>query len=271
MAVVKFDVSGTDPEKASQSFEPPKPGVYLAKVAEINSGFSKNDDGKPDRQRPRLEVVYHIADGDYKNAPLWDYLSFSEDSQWRMDQFLQAVGVSSKKKRKGSFDTDSLLGKIVKVRVKADTNQSGDYRAKVGGVMSAPQEGEDYEDEEPDGEEDEPGEDEDGEDEDEETNAVDYSTMSIKDLRIECKSRDLETGGAKPALIARLEEADAAAAPSDDDDTDAGDETGEVPDDGYDEMSIKDLRDELVSRELDGKGSKPVLIARLRENDEEPF
>lgn len=48
----------------------------------------------------------------------------------------------------------------------------------------------------------------DGDSEEEEAEAADYSTMKVADLRAECKSRGLATGGSKADLVARLEEAD---------------------------------------------------------------
>lgn len=137
MAKIKFDVSGSDPEKAvSRDFEPPRPGVHLVKVEEINPGFSKGDDGKPDKTRPRLEIVARVEDGVSKGAPLWDYLSFSEASQWKLDQFLQVFGIATAKKRKGEFDTDTIIGEVAKVRVKADSG-SEEYRPKVTAWMVA--------------------------------------------------------------------------------------------------------------------------------------
>lgn len=136
MAKVKFDVSGSDPERAMRGGEPPKPGVYPVKIKEINSGFSKGDDGKPDRKRPRLEVVFEISAGEHKGFPLWEYLTFTEASQWKLDQFLQTVGIADKKKRKGEFDTDEYVGQELKVRVKHETQQGSDEpRPRVAAMM----------------------------------------------------------------------------------------------------------------------------------------
>lgn len=143
MAKVKFDVSGTDPtENAGKIFEDPIPGVYKAKVQACTSGFSKGDDGKPDRSRPRLEVVYEITDGKdngkFRGSRVWDYVVFTEASQWRLDQFLLAMGISNNKKRKGEFDTDDIVGMPVKLRIAADQGTSvaaGDYRPRVKTVL----------------------------------------------------------------------------------------------------------------------------------------
>lgn len=131
MPKVKFDVSGSDPDKAaSGSFEPPKPGVYKAKIAELKPGFTDND-----KTRPRLEVVVEITDKRFLGSRLWDYISFGEASQWKLDQFLQAMGLADKKKRKGTFDTDLLLNKPLKVRVKGETFNE-EYRARLNAYIS---------------------------------------------------------------------------------------------------------------------------------------
>ena len=273
MAVLKFDVTGSDPARANQNFEPPKPGVYRAKVAEINSGFSKTD-GKPDRTKPRLEVIYHIQHPDYMNAPLWDYIAFTEASQWKLDQFLQATGVATAKKRKGSFDTDRLIGKFVNVRVRAGKNLQDEYKADVGGVWAATEEDEDFEDEDAEEEEDleededEDEEDEEAEEEEDEPEDV-YAGMSVAQLRTAAKDKGLETKGTASAIKTRLIEFDEAQAEEDEED----EEDEEAEDDGYDALSLKDLRAELDERGLEHaevKG-KANLIALLRENDEEPF
>jgi hypothetical protein len=284
---VKFDVSGSDPADATRDFEPPKPGVYKAKVAEINPGFSRDDDGKPDKSRPRLEVVYRIQDKKYANAPVWDYLSFSDASQWKLDQFLQAVGISSKTKRKGEFDTDKVAGKkIVKVRIIGET-RNGAYRARVGGVFKYNKDDDEELDSEEDVDEEVEDEDvDDTEEEDETEESEDEDTDEEED-----ESPDLDSLGAE------ADEGDDAAAEqltamAEDNELDpdeyatwaelataiqeaegGGEGEDEDDSDGYDDMSLKELKEELESRDLKTTGSKAALVKRLRENDEseDPF
>lgn len=137
MAKIKYDVSGVDPEESKNvgNFEDPKPGLYRAKVKEINPGFSKGADGKPDRSKPRVEVIFSILDARYKGAQLWGYLTYGEGFPARKyDQFLLAFGISTKK-RKGEWDSDKVVNKTCLVRVKAGTRQDGSYRAEVGAVL----------------------------------------------------------------------------------------------------------------------------------------
>lgn len=158
MAVnIKFDVSGADHNAnasgGGEFVQAPK-GVYIAELMEANLGYSKDDDGKPDKNRPRIECIYQIvgeADGAKPEAQysrIWDYVSFSDAAEWKLDQFLQAVGIATTKKEKGQLDLTKIAGKVtdlkggehdgkaakVKLRVTAGKDLQGDYRAKVGGT-----------------------------------------------------------------------------------------------------------------------------------------
>lgn len=305
MATVKFDVSGSDPEKAVAGIgNPPPPGVYLAKISEMNPGFSKGEDGKPDKTRPRVEVVFHVQEKPFMGWPMWYYLTFGKGfPEQKLDQFLQAVGVANKGKRKGSFDTDEQVGKLVKIQIVGRKDRT-DYDPEVKNVMSAEgAEVSEEEDETSNGELDFDtlgGEADDG-DADAvaalETAAAEagvdpdaYATWA--DLA-EALKEAAESGGGddeneEPDLDALGTAAD------DDGDVDAqnkltelAEEKGLDPDsyptwaelatalqeseasadDGYDDMEVNDLREECKSRGLDSKGGKPALVARLREND----
>lgn len=289
MPKITFDVSNSDPDKATQDVEPPKPGVYVCKVAEINTGFSKNDDGKPDKERPRLEVVYRIHKGNSKGAPLWDYLSFSEASQWKLDQFLQAVGVANKKKRKGSFDSAKVVGKLVKVRVTGQ-GSGEDYRARVRGVFAydpdLETDDEDPTDEEPDDDDDEAddGDADDGDaDSDDDDDDVELDDDDLDQLGAEADAGGKPGSKAEARLTEIAEErgldpddyptwSELATALKGDDDDDSDDDD-EAPDDGYDDMNLKALKAECKSRGLKTTGDEDDLRARLRKNDasEDPF
>lgn len=213
MAKLKFDVSGVDPEdaKGGGAFVPPQPGVYPAVISEIEQTKSKAGN-------PMLKVTSKVTGKKYNGALLFDYIVLTESAQWKLDQFLQALGVTSSKKRKGSIDLDELVGESFKVRVKGET-YNDEYQARVGAYIQGEDDEDEYdedledelEDEEYEDDEDElDEEDEDELDDDEEDEAEDeYEEMSVPELRAELKDRDLNTRGAKPALIARLRENDA--------------------------------------------------------------
>lgn len=255
MAKLKFAVDSVDYGQAGD-FEQPKPGVYVAEIQEINAGYAKGDDNKPDRSRPRLEVIFgnlkklDDPDDDTVYARLWRYLSYSDAAEIYMAQFLEALGVATEKKRKGTWDPDEHIGKKVKIRVAADTDLNNEYRGKVAGVFAFDEDEEDFDDEEEedvdvdeeeeeeedvdeDDEEDEEDEDED-EDEDEEEEEEDeeeedesYEDWTVAELKEECEARDLKTSGSKKALAKRLEQWDEEN--PDDDEEDDDDDDDEAP------------------------------------------
>ena len=171
--VIKFDVSGQDPSESASNFaEPPQPGVYMVKIIEAKPGYPRNDEA---REKPRLEIVAEVikAKGDKKKhngARLYDYIGFAENQLWKLDQFLQAMGLATAKKRKGSFDPDKLVGKTVKVRVSADSYE-GQYQARLKSYLLTSDDGEEMDDDLDDDEdfdEDDLDEDFDDEEDDEE-------------------------------------------------------------------------------------------------------
>lgn len=290
MVKLKYDLSNSDADKAAggADFEPPKPGVYEAKVREINLTHPKDQKtGKPDASRDMLEVVYEITDKKFKGSRLWDYIVDVNDpeaaSAWKYDQFLQAFEVASKKKRKGTFDTDDIIGEACKIRVKAGSYK-GNYSADVGAVLAwNPDEDEESDDEEIEDDEDEieddddleeeddideDEEDEDEEDEEEDDDDGDYLTedglseKSLAELK-SIASDDFEIDPlpkGKSKIIAAILEAQGA------DDEEEGD--GE----DYTSWSVADLKAELADRELSTSGKKAALVKRLVEDDEEdPF
>jgi hypothetical protein len=287
---VKYDVSNTEFGE-SGDFENAQPGVYSAVIKEINPGFAKGEGGKPDRSRPRLEVIYNelkpIDNPKDKTrySQIWDYLSFSEASEYRMAQFLEAIGVATPKKRSGSWDTEKKVGTVVKVRVKADVDLNDNYRAKIAGVFAFEGGGdeEELDDEEYDeeDEEEEEVEEEEVEEYDEEAEE-DYSDWSVGDLKEELEERGLSTSGRKNTLVKRLEDDNAAAEeeeeeePEEEEDEELEDEESDEEDEedeeeeeeSYTEWSVAELRDEAGERDLSTSGSKKALIARLEEDNE---
>jgi hypothetical protein len=257
---VKVDVSGVDPADAKR--EPPKPGVYRAVVDSLVSR-------KPEGKQQRLEVVMKITGGGdkkYHGAKIYDYINLeNENVAWKLDQFLQAFGVTSTKKRKATFDTDDLVGESCKIRVRGGTNQNDEYRAEMAAYLEADEEDDDEEGEEEDGEE-EAGEESDDEDEGEgeeeegeEAEDDGYDELSTADIKAELKERGLKTLGVRSALLERLRE------------NDAESEEEEEPDVDYDAMSIADLKAECKARELPVTGTRSAIIKRLRKADEEPL
>jgi len=292
--VIKFDVSGSDPERATSGGEPPKPGIYVATIKELKEGIKKGEVGD---EFKRLEVVYEIAKGTHKGYPLFDYLAYSEAAQWKLDQFLQAIAVASTTKRKGQFKTEDYIGTPVRVRIKGETYE-GEYRPKVGFVMMAEDSDLDsVDDEAPEGADlsEDGGEPStasassqyltreqiqeaiDNADEAQlvewaEAFDIDHANVPTWEEVLEMiltaqAAPEPEPEPAKPAkAAAKKATAAAKAAPK------APAAEPAAPEDGYDDASLDELKQECKDRGLPFTGLKAALIKRLRENDSEaPF
>lgn len=219
MAVIKFDVSNSDPKKAlSGGGQQPKPGTYKVKIIQCKLGHQRdNEDNK------RLEIIAEVLDKAYKGARLYDYIGFDEAQEWKMDQFLQVLGIANPKKRKGQFKTEDVVGTLTKIRVKGDTYQ-GEYKAKLAAWLLDEDEDVDDEDLEDDeleddeleegDEEDEEADDEDEEaEEDEDEEGGDYTyedlaEMDLAELKALAEENEVDLGRAKKkeSILAKLAE-----------------------------------------------------------------
>lgn len=254
MAKVKYNVSGVE---GGGDFTPPKPGVYVAKIAEASRRTGEKND---------IEVVYEIVKGDFKGSRIWDYVPLTEAAAFRLRQFIDALGLGEK----GTLDTDKILGKKVKIRVKGRT-WNDEYRAEIGSVFALDDDTEDDSDDGDDDDDDDLDDEEQGDgDGDEEQ---DFSEMDNAELKAAVEENDGDlseiTDGVKgvskkrAAIIAWLEEN----ASGDDDDDEASDDDEDGDD--YDEWETKELKEELKTRGLKTGGNKAALIKRLREDDED--
>jgi hypothetical protein len=242
MTKVQFDVSESDPveaQKATGGFESPRPGRYHGEVLEVTA---KGSGGDP--KKPMLEVVFQLIAADKddnqrfvdQNSRLWGYYllpghpSYQGFSVLKTDQFLQAAGLASVRKRKGTFDTDDIEGAIIGINVRAGKNLDGDYRGEIGSVFAV-DEGEALVSGEEDDEDlrgldvvpDEPGDDSEPESDEE---VPPYEEWSLAELKEEAEARELATTGNKARIIARLEEDDES-----EEEEEAEDESGDGDDD----------------------------------------
>lgn len=214
---LKVDVSGSDPDKATQEYVPPPPGSYQCKIVEATVGNSKAG-------KQMLTICYEIVTGKHKGKKVFDRIVTSVE--WKMDQLGQALGLATKKKRKFTLDTEEMIGEYVTVQVKGGEYQ-GNPTAEVGRV-TAPADEDDLEDEE-----DEDLEDDEDDEDDEEDDEEDDDPEDDEEDEEEEEEDDYEEG-----------------------------------EDDYEDWSVAELRKELKDRELNGRGAKPALIKRLREDDE---
>lgn len=291
MTKVRWDVTESDAEEAAKvrSFDSPKPGMYLLVITECEASGSGGD---PDK--PMLRVVLEIEDADKKSneqfigGNMWYYPllpghpSYDGFPMQKTDQFLQAAGVATKRKRKGSLDTDDVVGVELVGQVRAGKNQDGDYRGEIANVLAYDEDewaarkdettSDDDDDEEaydepdmPD-DEDEEGEDEETED-DEDEEVTDYTKWSVADLKAELEERELDIPKGKAKMVTALEDDDEGDEGDEDEEPDEEDEEDEDEQD-YASMSIGDLRALAKERDLNPRGTKPTLIERLEEDDE---
>ena len=121
MATVDYDIGTAD---SNDYGDQPPPGEYAAEVVQCELRTEKRD-GSPTRD---LEVAFDLGDDRY--AWVWAYPKLNSAL---FAQLLRAVGIEQPK---GSFDTDSLIGKSVRLRIVATTFQGG-YWAKVKAVLPA--------------------------------------------------------------------------------------------------------------------------------------
>jgi hypothetical protein len=141
MVKLKYDVSDVDAsesrEVVSGLADSPKPGLHRFRIKEVDAGFSKGDDGKPDQSKPRVEVVLECQSPAHRGAHVWAYFlqpgheKYNKRDAAKWDQLLQALGISSERKRTGTIDTDKqMVGKFIVVNIKQGKDRAGDYRGE---------------------------------------------------------------------------------------------------------------------------------------------
>lgn len=251
-------------------------GIYRAKIVKADPKKSKNGNAMIEVQ---LNLTHDAGGKKLKSnefGDVWTYPISDHDhpfvqAQWK--EFLMALGL----KTKGVLDTDKIVGTSIQVKLKSDTDQDGDYRPRVGKMMALADAKDEAPEDEP--EPDEPDEDEeedDGEDE------IDLSELDRTGLKKLIKDEELEIKVTKKMSDEDIREAIAEAMGGDEDEEEdeeeEEDDSGPEPpededeDDGYESMSIADLKAELKERELQTTGAKKILIARLRKDDgSDPF
>jgi len=220
---IKLDHSEQDPDQSTASFEQPKPGIYRVRVEEATVRFNN-------KKLRDIEVVAKVVAPKYEGARLWDYPSFSKAAMWKMDQFMIAMGLMSRKKRRQEIKSEKelerkLKGTYAMVRVRGDSYE-GEYKAKIAQWMPDDEEysgddeddddiiddeeledledeedleeevDDDDEEEEEDDDEDE-DEDDEGDEGDEEYSASDIRAMKIKELRAVADDLGLDHEGVK--------------------------------------------------------------------------
>lgn len=258
-----------DTSKIEGNLDAAPVGLYFAKVAQIDQKKSKNEE-------EMVEIVWQItkdANGKKVKKPfarIWSYAPLDPNASWarRLKELVEAFGLASKNPNLGLIE-----GKEAMIRLREGTDNDGEYRPEVSKVLK-PKIAED--EEEPDEADEEEAEDDEEED-DEESATEALSGLSRTELKALIKEESLDVTVKKSMSDDDLREAIVAAGwepeseedDEEEDDEEEDDDEEEADEDNYDDMSVKELRQECKDRDLDTKGTQKVLIARLRADDEE--
>jgi len=146
MAKVKMKAGKEAFEKAGQDlgdFVLPKVGWYTGVLKTCTAGLSKDSEGNEDKSRPRLECIYEIVGVGREDEPstenygnLWDYVSFSAESEWKRAEFMKAMLLADDE-AEVDFDTDDVEGTKVLMRIKHEAGRDKDSpkRAKIAKLL----------------------------------------------------------------------------------------------------------------------------------------
>jgi hypothetical protein len=281
MTKVKYDVTNSDPERAaSGGGASVNPGRYHGRISTVVLKKGRDpDSGQPSKDHPLLDITTKILEADSKknkkmkgrdirDFPLLPEHPSYDGMEWKLDRWLLASGIATKKKRKGSFDTDDMVDSDVIIVVRPQRNDP--QRTEIGSVVAYDEE--EWESSSSDDDEDDDISDDDlegieDEDEDEDEDEEDYSEWTADDLREELDEREIEykKTAKKPTLIKLLEADDE----SDEDEDEDEDEDDDQELD-YSDRSLDELKEELDERDIDysSKVTKKKAIALLEEDDE---
>jgi hypothetical protein len=287
--LIDYDVSDVE-EGGGGGSEEPKPSVYPARIVSVTQRDTKSN-GDPAND---LQVILDLG-GDYRW--LYSYIGLGEASDWKLAEFVRAVGL----KDKGKINPDKLKDVMVRVKVNPDTYE-GNYQAKAGRLMKTVAGDELPEPTKSEGKPDNGDEPEDGPVEDDtETSAGttaegflpsregeefgSYDDWSDADLAEEVEDRKLTVPGGRGSKrdkhIKALRDDDSAdaAEPGDDD---APSSSDDGPADNYEEWDKEQLEKEFEERQLDlpdkprGRNAADryltAMIEALRQDDKDnPF
>lgn len=203
MAKIKL---GFDLKDADSGFENIDPGLYIAKIKNVEQ--SESAAGNP-MLVVSLALTKDRRNGSFKGATIRTWVALTKAADFKVRELVEAAGLRPGK----TIDPDDLVGKTVQVRIKTGTF-NGETRSEVGKLLPIPgEEAADDDDDDDDDEVTEPEEVEaeeadDDDDEEEEEVEDDYDEWSLEDLKAELSERDLKTAGKKTVLIARLRKDD---------------------------------------------------------------
>jgi hypothetical protein len=242
MAAIKYDVSDVE---AGGGGEQPQPGMYSGQIVSMTQRKKKQGgDAVSD-----LEIVVDVG-SDY--ARLWTYVKLPDDPNWdknmhgwKLRELTDALGLPPK----GAIDPAKINKEKpkVSVRVKADTDQDGDYRGKIKNLFKPGAASENGASPESSAEEE------------------DYDEWTVEDLEAEIQEQGLTmpTGRKTKEKLISVLQADGATP-----EAEAEAEAEATTEDDYDEWTVEDLAAEIeeqgLSGNVTGRKSKQKYIDVLR-------
>lgn len=274
---ITYDNTGVEESTGGGTGVKAPPAVYVARIERV----TKRDKKKDETPVNDLEVVLNVGD---EYDWVWSYVGLDPQSDWKRAEFTRALGLPEK----GSFDTDALKGKILRVKLNHGSF-NGEYSPSAGRFMKA------LDDDEfvggdgaaaadaPEPDDDAPAAAGGGtaddfvptrEDPDDEEIGS-YDDWDEADVLAEAEDRGLTLPGGRGKKLDKalkaLREDDAA---QDETPKPAAD-GGEPEADDYDEWTLEELIAEAKDRNLElprGRKTEEKVIAALREDDaKEPF
>lgn len=145
MGKIKIKASQQAMEEAAENgdFSDAPVGWYVARLKSCEMVQSKKSGAN------QLECIYQIVGvGKANRKPeelygqLWDYVQLeSEQTEWKRAEFCLAHGIERRGKAKEmEFENEegkpgTIIGNLVLIRVKADNDQEGNYRPRIGKVL----------------------------------------------------------------------------------------------------------------------------------------
>ena len=229
-------------------------GTYAVKVkeAEIKASKSSGEDV--------LEVQFEVTSKKGKGHILYHVCSLQPQALFKLKQLFIGIGFKFPENKAFELEADDLVGLESTVEVINKEHEGKEYSNIAKFISESEEDDDDDEDDEEDDEEDE-------EDEEEEDDAVDYSELSLKELKALCKEEGLkvEKGASKEDLIELLSDEEK------DEDEEEEDEDEDEDEVDYDELSLKELKAECKTRGLKvpKRSDKDDLVELLETDDEE--
>lgn len=128
--LIEYDVTDVE-ESSGGTGVKARPAVYVAKIMKCKHRTEKRD-GTPAND---LEVALNVGD---EYDWVFTYIGLDKASDWKMKEFVKAVGL----KDKGKLDPDKMVDKIIRVKLNSG-EYNGEYRPEAGRLM-APMKGDEF-------------------------------------------------------------------------------------------------------------------------------